>query len=134
MFQGIELVAKIERVSKKKAARFLIEEGFRKYIGNKLGEAIKTEVAARELRRKPKLTCFVLELSVCGQQKWDSALGNAPSDHCTKTHLVKRRLISSPRSFYHLPRLNTRYEGVLLWHRLKIRRAPQLMNALQPKL
>jgi hypothetical protein len=40
MFQGIELVAKIERMSKKKAARFLIEEGFRKYIGNKLGEAI----------------------------------------------------------------------------------------------
>ena len=62
MFEGIEWVARIERVSKKKAARLLIEEGFRKYIGNKLHEAIQVEIAVDELRRKPKLTRFVLGL------------------------------------------------------------------------
>ena len=62
MFDGIEWVARIERVSKKKAARLLIEEGFRKYIGNKLHEAIQVEIAVDELRRKPKLTRFVLGL------------------------------------------------------------------------
>ena len=58
MFDGIELVAKIERTTKKKAARMLIERGFRSWIGEK----IKTEMAIRELERKPHLTRFVLEL------------------------------------------------------------------------
>lgn len=41
MFDGIQLVAKIEKLSKKKATRFLLEKGFRNYIGEKLHEAIK---------------------------------------------------------------------------------------------
>jgi hypothetical protein len=62
MFQGIELVAKIERTTKKNAARLLIERGFSSYMGEKLREAIQNELAARELRQKPHLTRFVLEL------------------------------------------------------------------------
>jgi hypothetical protein len=62
MFEGIELVSKIEHLSKKKAAHFLIERGFRSYIGEKLKEAIQNELAARELQQKPHLTRFVLEL------------------------------------------------------------------------
>jgi hypothetical protein len=58
MFEGIEWVARIERLSKKKAARLLIERGFSSYIGEKM----KIELAIRELERKPKLTRFVLEL------------------------------------------------------------------------
>ncbi|MCJ7743946.1 MAG: hypothetical protein MUO99_05220 [Dehalococcoidales bacterium] len=62
MFDGIDLVSKIERLSKKKAARLLIERGFRSYIGEKLKEAIQTEIAVDKLRRNPELTRFVLEL------------------------------------------------------------------------
>jgi len=58
MYDGIAWVAKFERVSKKKAARLLIERGFSSYMGEK----IKTELAIRELERKPHLTRFVLEL------------------------------------------------------------------------
>jgi len=62
MFQGIELVAKIERTNKKKAARLLIERGLSNYMGEKLKIAIENELAARELNQKPHLTRFVLEL------------------------------------------------------------------------
>jgi pantoate kinase len=62
MFDGIDLVSKIEHKSKKKAARLLIERGFRSYIGEKLKEAIQTEIAVDKLRRNPELTRFVLEL------------------------------------------------------------------------
>jgi hypothetical protein len=62
MFQGIELAAEIERISKKKAARQLIERGFSVYMGEKVKEAIQTELAARELRQKPHLTRFAREL------------------------------------------------------------------------
>jgi hypothetical protein len=58
MFDGIKLVAKLERTSKKKPARLLIERGFRSYMGEKL----KMELALRVLERKPRLTRFVLEL------------------------------------------------------------------------
>jgi hypothetical protein len=57
MFDGIEWVARIERVSKKKAARLLIERGFSSWMGEK----IKTELAIRELESKPHLTRFILE-------------------------------------------------------------------------
>ena len=62
MFDGIELVGKIERVSKKQAARLLIERGFSSYMGEKLKEAAQVEIAVDELRRKPRATRFVLEL------------------------------------------------------------------------
>jgi pantoate kinase len=58
MFDGIEWVAKIEKVSKKKAARLLIERGFSSWMGEK----IKTELAIKELEDKPHLTRFVLQL------------------------------------------------------------------------
>jgi hypothetical protein len=58
MFDGIELVGKIEHLSKKKAARLLIERGFSSYMGEKL----KTELAVRELERKSRATRFILEL------------------------------------------------------------------------
>jgi hypothetical protein len=63
MFDGIELVAKIERISKKKAARQLIERGFSVYMGEKLKEEMKLQAAARELEQKVRLTRFVLELT-----------------------------------------------------------------------
>jgi predicted house-cleaning noncanonical NTP pyrophosphatase (MazG superfamily) len=62
MFDGIELIAKIERTTKKKAARLLLEEGFKNYIGQKLREDIKVEIAAEELRQKPEATRFIIEL------------------------------------------------------------------------
>jgi hypothetical protein len=62
MFDGIKLVAKIERTTKKKAARLLIERGFINYISEKLKEAIKVEIAAEELCQKPKATRFIREL------------------------------------------------------------------------
>jgi hypothetical protein len=58
MFDGIELVAKIEKISKKKAARLLIERGFSSYMGEK----IKTDMAIMKLERNPKATRFILEL------------------------------------------------------------------------
>jgi hypothetical protein len=58
MFDGIELVAKIERTTKKKAARVLIERGFSSYMGEKL----KIANAIRELEGKPKATRFILQL------------------------------------------------------------------------
>jgi hypothetical protein len=56
MFDGIELVGKIEHLSKKKAACLLIERGFSSYMGEKLKEAVKVEIAVDELRRKPRAT------------------------------------------------------------------------------
>jgi hypothetical protein len=46
MFDGIKLVAKIEGTTKKKVARQLIERGFSVYMGEKVKEAIQTELAA----------------------------------------------------------------------------------------
>jgi hypothetical protein len=57
MFDGIAWVAKFERMSKKKAARLLIERGFSSWFGEK----IKEDRALRELESKPHLTRFILE-------------------------------------------------------------------------
>ena len=61
MFDGFELVSKIEKISKKQAAHLLIEAGFKYYIGVKIKEDIRNRLAAKELNRKVKLTRFVLE-------------------------------------------------------------------------
>jgi hypothetical protein len=61
MFDGVELVGKIEKISKKQAAHLLIEAGFKYYIGEKIKEDIRNRLAAKELNRKVKLTRFVLE-------------------------------------------------------------------------
>ena len=59
---GIELVAKIERTSKKQAAELLMRAGLSSYMDAKLTEHIERERAARELNQKVKATRFVLEL------------------------------------------------------------------------
>ena len=69
MYEGIELVARIEKISNKKAAHLLIEDGFRKYIGQKMREAVRTEIAVDELRQKPHLTRFVLELRKSAKER-----------------------------------------------------------------
>ena len=69
MFQGIELVAKIERLSKKKAARLLIEKGFSSYMGKKLSTYVEDERTARELNQKPEFTRFVLELRKLARER-----------------------------------------------------------------
>ena len=62
MFDGIEMVAKVERLTKKKAARLLMEERFRNYIGKKLHEYIKTDIADHKLRQKTTANLFIREL------------------------------------------------------------------------
>ena len=57
MYDGIAWVAKMERVSKKKAARLLIERGFSSWMGEK----IKEDRALRKLEEEPHLTRFILE-------------------------------------------------------------------------
>lgn len=69
MFQGIELVARIERLSKKKTARLLIERGFSSYMGEKIKNYIEDEKAARELDQKRHLTRFVLELRKLAKER-----------------------------------------------------------------
>jgi hypothetical protein len=56
---GIDLIAKIEQISKKNAAELLMKAGLSSYMGKKLGEYIKNEQAARELNQKKKMTRFV---------------------------------------------------------------------------
>ena len=55
---GIELVAKIERKSKKDAAEMLMKAGLSSYMGAKLTEYIQDERAAREFHQKMKMTRF----------------------------------------------------------------------------
>jgi hypothetical protein len=59
---GIELVAKIEQVTKKQAAELLMKAGLSSYMGGKLTEYIKADYLARELNQKIKMTRFVMVL------------------------------------------------------------------------
>ncbi len=56
---GIELVAKIERTSKKQAAELLMKAGLSSYMGAKLTKYIQDDRAASELNQKVKMTRFV---------------------------------------------------------------------------
>ena len=56
---GIEIVAAIERTSKKQAADILMRAGLSSYMGAKLTEFIENDRAARELNQKAKRTRFV---------------------------------------------------------------------------
>jgi hypothetical protein len=49
---GIELVAGIERITKKDAVELLIKAGLSSYMGGKITEYIRGERAARELNQK----------------------------------------------------------------------------------
>ena len=57
--EGIELVAEMERTTKKNAVEQLIAAGLSKYMGAKVGEYIKDERTARELNQTMKVTYFV---------------------------------------------------------------------------
>lgn len=59
---GVELIAAIERITKKQAAEVLMKAGISSYIGDKLAQYIKGERAARELDQKVKIPRLVLEL------------------------------------------------------------------------
>jgi hypothetical protein len=62
LYDGIELVAKIENVNGKKAAELLMKAGLSSYMGAKLTDYIKNDRAARELNQKMKMTRFVMIL------------------------------------------------------------------------
>jgi hypothetical protein len=59
---SIEIVAAIERTSKKRAADLLMRAGLSKYMGAKLAEYIKNEQAAREQNQRIKMTHFIMVL------------------------------------------------------------------------
>jgi hypothetical protein len=56
---GIELVAKIERKSKKDAAELLMKAGLSSYTGAKLTEYLKDERAAQEFHQRMRYNRFV---------------------------------------------------------------------------
>ena len=64
LFNGIELVAMIEGISKKKAVELLLETGFSDYMGGKLKEHVENERRIKELnlQRHPYPTRFVRRL------------------------------------------------------------------------
>ena len=59
MFEGVELVAKIERKSKIRMTNELMERGSSSYMGEKLTEYIEDERAAREFHQRLKINRFV---------------------------------------------------------------------------
>jgi hypothetical protein len=59
---GIELVAGIERITKKNAAELLMKAGLSSWMGGKITEYIKSERAARELNQKLQRYRFVFML------------------------------------------------------------------------
>lgn len=59
---GIELIASIERMTKKDTAQMLIERGLSSYMGNQITEYVKEDVAAKQEERQMKMTRFVREL------------------------------------------------------------------------
>ena len=59
---GVDLVAEMERTTKKAAADLLMRAGLSRYMGKKLAEYIKSEQAARESNQKIKLPRFVTVL------------------------------------------------------------------------
>jgi hypothetical protein len=59
---GVELIAAIERITKKQAAELLMKAGLSSYMGGKLTEYIKNDQAAREQNQKIKMTRFIMVL------------------------------------------------------------------------
>ena len=60
MSKGIDMVSKIEGISKKKAARLILESGFSCYMGDKLKEHVENRKRIREhnYQRQPYPTHF----------------------------------------------------------------------------
>jgi hypothetical protein len=61
LFDGIELIAKIERTSKKDAAELLMKAGISSYMGDKISEYIHSEHVARE-QNDAKVSRFIMFL------------------------------------------------------------------------
>jgi hypothetical protein len=59
---GIGIVAKIERTSKRRSAVLLMAAGLSSYMGEKITEQIKLNTAARERNEKTKRTRFAFIL------------------------------------------------------------------------
>ena len=66
---GIDLVAEMERTTKKAAADLLMRAGLSRYMGKKLAEYIKSEQAARESNQKIKLPRFITVLRRYARQQ-----------------------------------------------------------------
>lgn len=64
LYDGIDLVARIENISKKKATEKLLEAGFSRYMGEKIKEHVENEQRITELnlKRHPSPTRFVKEV------------------------------------------------------------------------
>ena len=57
--EGVDIVALIERTTKKQSAELLMKAGLSSYMVRKLTEYIKSERGAQELNQKVKMTRFV---------------------------------------------------------------------------
>ena len=66
---GIELIAKIERTSKKDAAELLMKAGLSSYMGSKIAEYRENERKSRDQNQKLKLNRFVLELRKLARER-----------------------------------------------------------------
>ncbi len=60
--EGIDFVAVIERISKKKAAEMIMARGFSAYMGDKVTEEIELNAVARERNEEAKRTRFAFIL------------------------------------------------------------------------
>ncbi len=72
MFNGIELIARFEKISKKQAAHLLLEAGFKYYVGEKIRKDIEARTAAKKLNQKIQVSKFIMELEkYCREQGID---------------------------------------------------------------
>jgi hypothetical protein len=66
---GVELIALIERLSKKDAANMLLERGLSAYMGDNLTKVIKSEAERNERRPDVKLARFLTIIRRLAKQK-----------------------------------------------------------------
>ena len=72
MFDGVELVARVENLSKKKAVEFLLETGFSRYMGDKLKEHVANEQKNQriESQKAPLSHSFCQTVEEVLQRTW----------------------------------------------------------------
>jgi hypothetical protein len=72
MDAGIDLVAKFEKISKKRAVNLLLEAGFKYYMAEKVRQDIEARTAARKLNQKVQVSKFIKALEkYCKEQGID---------------------------------------------------------------
>jgi hypothetical protein len=59
---GVEIIAAVERISKKDAAELLMKAGISSYMGDKISEYIHNEHVAREQSESLKISRFMMIL------------------------------------------------------------------------